>query len=48
MWQQWINALAGVWLIISSFVTSLRTPSNILITGIVVLILAVWGALSRR
>jgi len=45
MWQQWVNVIAGAWLVISAFVPSLRSLGNIVITGGIVLILALWGAL---
>jgi len=48
MWQQWINVIAGAWLVISAFAGSLRSLGNILITGGVVLILALWGALAKK
>jgi len=48
MWQQWINVIAGAWLIISAFVSSLRSEGNLLITGIIVFILALWGALTYK
>ncbi len=44
MWQQWVNVIAGVWLVVSSFVPSLRSLTNILITGVIVFILAILGS----
>ncbi len=47
MWRTWINAIIGVWIIIVSFVPGLRSFVPLLITGIVVLILGVWGGRCR-
>jgi len=48
MRQQWINVVAGAWLVVSALVPSLRSLGNILITGGVVFILALWGALAKK
>lgn len=47
MWQHWVNFLAGIWLIISAYVgfTASAEMTNLIITGAVVGILAIWGAL---
>jgi uncharacterized membrane protein len=48
MWQQWVNGILGIWLIIVpylGFSTSTET-TVIVITGIVVAILGFWGALT--
>lgn len=46
MWQQWINGLLGIWIIVTAFVTwtysGLR--ANLIITGIIIAILGFWGA----
>jgi len=46
MWQHWINAILGLWIILSSFlgmsVNAMTT--NLVIMGIVVAILGFWGA----
>ena len=50
MWQQWANALVGVWLIIASFFdfsASVMT-TNLLVSGLIVAILGLWGALSEQ
>lgn len=48
MWQQWINFLAGIWIIISPYLgfSSSAMTTNLVVTGIIVAILAIWGALS--
>lgn len=48
MWQQWVNFLAGIWLIISSFMNMSEQgmQNNLIITGIIVAVLGAWGALS--
>jgi hypothetical protein len=47
MWQSWVSAILGVWVIILSFIPGLRNLASLLIPGIVVLILGVWGGLSK-
>jgi hypothetical protein len=42
MWQGWINLVLGVWLIISGLVSSLQTPANLIITGILVAVFGFW------
>lgn len=49
-WLSWINALLGLWVLISPWVIS-RTPThgiitNNVITGIVIIVLAAWSALA--
>lgn len=46
MWQHWINFLAGIWLIISPYLgfSSSALTTNMVVTGIIVGILALWGA----
>lgn len=46
MWQQWVNAILGVWLIAVPFIgfTSVGLTWALVITGIVVAVLALWGA----
>jgi hypothetical protein len=50
MWQQWLNFLAGLWLVLSSFldmsVSAMQT--NFLVTGIIVAVLAIWGAVTNN
>ena len=51
MWQGWINGVLGLWLIVASFtVTGSKTYNlmNGLITGAVLIILGLWGAVSHR
>lgn len=49
-WISWINAILGVWVLISPWVLQFadhRVPTtNNVITGIVVIILATWSALA--
>jgi hypothetical protein len=49
MWQDWINGLLGIWVIISPYLGMSESglKSNLVITGIVIVILAVWAAMSR-
>jgi hypothetical protein len=47
VWQHWINFLAGIWLIISAYTLSASAMvTNLVVTGIIVAVLALWGALS--
>jgi hypothetical protein len=50
MWQNWINFLAGVWVIISPYVgfTESALNTNLIISGAVIVILAVWGAMESN
>jgi len=43
-WQDWINGLLGIWLVISGFVPSLMTKWNLIIVGVLVAILGFWSA----
>lgn len=49
-WLSWLNAACGVWLIIASFVLGYAgtARSNEIILGIIVLVVAVWSALSAN
>lgn len=46
MWQQWVNGVLGLWLILSAFIgfTPSAMTTNLVIVGIVVAILGFWGA----
>jgi uncharacterized membrane protein len=50
MWQNWINFLAGIWLIISPYLgfTTSALTTNLVVTGIIVAILGLWGGLSTN
>jgi len=51
MWQGWVNGILGLWLIVASFtITGSKTGNclNGLITGAVLIILGLWGAVSHR
>jgi uncharacterized membrane protein len=47
-WEEWINALLGVWLIASPFILGLTANMtvvwNLIIVGVLVAILAIWAA----
>lgn len=51
-WLSWVNAVLGVWLILSPFIFgasgNTRVLYNEIIVGIVVVVLAAWSALSTR
>ena len=47
MWQQWVNFLLGLWIIAVPFI-GMTAQSNLwalVVTGVVVAGLALWGAL---
>ncbi len=48
MWQNWVNAILGLWIMLSSFLgMSLSAMmTNLLIVGAVIAILGFWGAYS--
>ena len=50
MWQQWVNAVLGLWVIAVPFIgiTGAALVWTLAITGLVMAILAVWGALQEQ
>ena len=50
MWQQWINGILGLWLIVVPFLGLFGATFTwtLMITGAVVAILGFWGALETR
>lgn len=50
MWQQWVNVILGLWILLSGYLNF--DPStysmNLTISGIAVAALALWGALEYR
>lgn len=48
MWQQWVNAFLGLWVLITPFFrwSPSGLTTNLVITGIVIAILGFWGAAS--
>jgi len=46
MWQQWLNAILGLWVIAVPFIgiTGAALVWTLAITGIVIAVLGVWGA----
>lgn len=50
MWQQWVNFILAVWLVLSSFfnLTLAGLTTNVAIVGIVMAVLALWGALRHN
>ncbi|HVS79750.1 MAG TPA: SPW repeat protein [Candidatus Paceibacterota bacterium] len=47
MWQQWVNFILGLWIIVSAYagMTGAALTTNLLVVGVLVAILALWGAL---
>jgi hypothetical protein len=51
MWQAWINAILGLWLIVAAFTLAggqTFNTTNAFITGIIFLILGIWAAVSYK
>jgi hypothetical protein len=51
VWASWINALLGIWLIISPWVyryAGTGQETNTIVLGIIVLVLGLWGASASR
>ena len=50
MWQQWINALLGIWVVVIPFLglTGTAFMWTLVVTGLVIAVLAVWGAGQRE
>lgn len=46
MWQQWLNGILGLWVILMGFLNFTGSTATwaLVITGIVVAILGFWGA----
>ena len=46
MWQQWVNGILGLWVIVVAFLgfTGNTLMWTLVITGVVVAILGFWGA----
>ena len=45
-WQHWVNFVLAIWLIVSGYVvTAAGMVTNLWIVGIVIGVLALWGAL---
>jgi hypothetical protein len=49
-WQHWINFILGLWVIVSGYITftSVSLATNLTIIGIVIAVLALWGALENQ
>jgi hypothetical protein len=51
MWQQWINTILGLWIIALPFIgiqSSSAFTWTLAVTGIIVAILAAWGAMEHQ
>ncbi len=51
MWQDWLNLILGLWLIVAGFIPALNTAAgrlwDYLIVGVLVLIFSAWVAKQR-
>lgn len=50
MWQQWVNGILGIWVIIVPYLgfTESVLKTVLIITGIVIAVLGFWGAAENR
>lgn len=50
MWQQWVNFILALWLILSGYLgfEGGTMATNLTIVGIIMAVLALWGALGHR
>jgi len=50
MWQQWLNGLLGLWLIVFPFTSGLGTGVTwtLVITGVAVAALGFWGGMEHK
>jgi hypothetical protein len=44
MWQGWITLVLGMWLLFSLFISSLQTPLNLIIIGILAAVSGFWSS----
>jgi hypothetical protein len=46
MWQHWINAILGLWIMLSNFMgmSSDAMTTNLMVVGAVIAVLGFWGA----
>ncbi len=49
MWQQWLNLLLGMWVILSAYLgfSADGMVTNLTISGLIIAGLALWGALEH-
>ncbi|MCI0619584.1 SPW repeat protein [Candidatus Wolfebacteria bacterium] len=50
MWQNWVNGILGLWILISPFVglEGSNMTTNLVIVGIVVAVLGFWSAAAGK
>lgn len=50
MWQQWLNALLGLWIVALAFIEfgGATFSWTLAISGLAVAVLGVWGAMSHN
>ncbi len=50
MWQQWINLVLGLWVIISAYANFPADimATNLMVTGLAIAAMALWGGLEHR
>lgn len=50
MWQSWVIAIVGLWVIIVPYLNMSESSLKMIlvITGIVIIILGLWGAMGKK
>lgn len=50
MWQQWLNLILGLWIILSAYLnfTTSQMVTNLIVSGVIVAGLSLWGALQHN
>lgn len=49
-WQHWVNALLGLWVILSAITdfTFVSQTTNLTITGLLIVLFGIWGAVQHQ
>jgi hypothetical protein len=50
MWQQWLNLIVGLWIVVSAYLGfgAETMATNFVVSGAIVAVLALWGALQHN
>ncbi len=50
MWQHWVNFVLSLWVMLSGYIglSAADMTTNLTLSGIVIAVLAVWGALEEQ
>ncbi|HQU07910.1 MAG TPA: hypothetical protein PK539_02525 [Candidatus Paceibacterota bacterium] len=47
MWQDWVNGILGLWVIIMALTSYTTSTTVVVVTGGVIAIVGFWGALQK-